>query len=221
MNEFRQSILTNDNYYDISPVLESKTATFPGDQTYQRNIKLDTRKGDHITLSSIHTTLHLGSHADAPLHYNADGKSIEQVDLSYFLGPCQVIGVEKDKSSRIFPQDLPTQNILAPRVLFRTNSFANPCAWNSDFTALSPELIQFLAQSKVCLVGVDTPSVDLADDKVLRSHHAIFEHNMVILEGLLLKNVPDGVYTLVALPLRLKDGDASPVRAILMKEKIQ
>jgi arylformamidase len=64
-------------------------------------------------------------------------------------------------------------------------------------------------------VGIDTPSVDLADDKQLFVHHAIYEYDMAILEGIVLDQVIDGLYELIALPLKIKNGDASPVRAIL------
>lgn len=109
--------------------------------------------------------------------------------------------------------------ILAHRVLFKTSSFPNPNQWNSDFISLSAELVDFLAAQGVFLVGIDTPSVDLFEDKVLESHRAIYQHNMAILEGVVLEAVPEGVYTLVALPLKIEQADASPVRAILIENR--
>jgi arylformamidase len=102
-------------------------------------------------------------------------------------------------------------------VLISTGSFPDPDSWNNDFNSLSPELIDDLATKGVKLLGIDTPSVDPADSKGLESHQAIFRHDLCVLEGLILNRVPAGRYTLVALPLRLKDADASPVRAILME----
>ena len=102
-------------------------------------------------------------------------------------------------------------------MLFKTNSFLNPYEWHNHFKALSGELVDFLAQQGVRLVGIDTPSIDPANDKELESHQAVFRHDMDILEGILLQQVPVGEYTLIALPLRLAGSDASPVRAILIR----
>lgn len=88
-------------------------------------------------------------------------------------------------------------------------------AFNGDFAALSPELIDWLHQRGVITVGIDTPSVDLFDSKDLPTHKAILRHDMAILEGLVLADVPEGTYELIALPLKLAGFDASPVRAVL------
>ena len=104
---------------------------------------------------------------------------------------------------------------LTPRVLFATGTYPDPQNWNSDFAALSVELIDFLHHRGVITVGIDTPSVDLFDSKDLPAHKAMLRHDMAILEGLVLKDVPEGIYELIALPLPLVGFDASPVRAIL------
>ena len=104
---------------------------------------------------------------------------------------------------------------LQPRVLFATGTFPDPENWNRDFAALSVELVDFLHERGVITVGIDTPSVDLFESKDLPAHKAILRCNMSILEGLVLKNVPEGTYELIALPLRLVGFDASPVRAVL------
>ena len=98
----------------------------------------------------------------------------------------------------------------------RANTFPDPDHFNEDFAALSPELVATLAEAGVRLIGIDTPSVDLFDDKALLSHTAIAEQDMAILEGVVLDHVPPGSYTLVALPLNLPGVDASPVRAVLL-----
>jgi arylformamidase len=203
-------------YIDISPVLRPGIAVFPGDTPFSRNINLSFKSGEHLELSEVRTTLHVGAHTDAPSHYHGDGKTIEQRDLSLYMGPCQVIRTKTKE--RLTPEDL-TDEIKAPRILFRTDSFTNPDQWKNDFTALSAELIQYLKKKNVKLVGIDTPSVDPATDKTLESHKAIYESDMAILEGIVLSHVQPGLYQLIALPLRIEGGDASPVRAILLPEK--
>lgn len=205
--------------WDISPVISAKTAVFPGDKNFTRSVALDFSKGDNLVLSSINTTLHIGAHADASNHYHKNGKGIEARDLKLYMGPCQVIEVKIPRGSRILPKDIAQCSLSAERILFKTNSFPNPDEWNSDFNSLSPELIEFLAAKKVKLVGLDTPSVDPQDSKALESHNAIFKYNLAILEGITLEQVNPGTYTLIALPLRIKDADASPVRAILLEKE--
>jgi arylformamidase len=204
-------------YFDISPLVSSRIAVFPEDTNFSRDIALDFEKGNNLLLSSIRTTLHLGAHADAPNHYHADGVGIDQRGLSFYMGKAQVISVKTPKGQRIDSSDIKDFAIKAPRVLFKTNSFPNPDQWNGDFCTLSSDLIYTLADQGVRLVGIDTPSVDPADSKALESHNAIYQRQMAILEGIVLTEVPDGLYTLIALPLRLEDGDASPVRAILLE----
>ncbi len=203
--------------HDISPLISEETAVFPGDQKFSRNVSLDFEKKDGLLLSSIQFSAHLGAHTDAPNHYNPKGIGIHQRDLEYYLGPCQVITVKLKNGDRIKPKDITGIEILAQRILFRTNSFPDPNKWNNDFVALSKELVGFLADKGVILVGIDTPSIDLADDKILESHNVIFNNDMAILEGIVLTEVKDGKYILSALPLKIKNCDASPVRAVLIE----
>ncbi len=207
-------------YYDVSPLVSERTAVFPGDRVYRRWISQDTRQGDGLTLSSIETTLHVGAHADAPCHYHAEGGGIAERPLDRYLGRCQVIGVRAETGARIRTSHLAGASIQAPRVVLRTDSYPDPDRWRDDFNSLSPELIDQLVSQGVRLVGIDTPSIDPADDKALESHQAVFRHDLAILEGLVLEGVPDGLYTLVSLPLRLAEADASPVRAILVQGAI-
>jgi arylformamidase len=201
--------------FDISPTVCEELAVFPGDTLYRRQVLMGFEGGDHLALSSITTTVHVGAHADAPSHYVAGGASIDERDPNLYVGACQVVHVALARGERIMPAHLEGKRIEAPRVLFRTGSFTDPNTWCDDFNALSPELVHFLADRGVRLVGIDTPSVDPAPAKVLVSHHAIAARDLAVLEGLVLERVPEGLYTLVALPLKLRGADASPVRAVL------
>lgn len=206
----------NLNYFDISPVISSQTAVFPGDKPFSRHVSLDFKNGHHLELSFIETTLHMGAHADAPSHYWAQGESIEKRSLKYYLGQTQVIRLKLERGERILPKHIENIPIRVPRVLLATNSFPDPESWNDDFNSLSPELVEYLHSHNVITVGIDTPSVDPANSKILEAHRAIAERNMAVLEGLILEQVPEGIYTMIALPLRIKDGEASPVRAVLL-----
>lgn len=203
---------------DISPEVSESIGVWPGDTPFRRHVLMDTDNGDHLGLSKIETTLHLGAHADAPNHYGAQSPGISERSLHYYYGPCQVIQVSTAKGERIQWEDLSTSDIQAPRVLLKTNSFPDPNHWNNDFCALSEELVVQLTKLNVLLVGIDTPSVDLFECKDLKAHKQILRSNMAILEGLVLNDVDEGLYQLVALPLKLKHADASPVRAVLIRD---
>jgi arylformamidase len=160
--------------------------------------------------------VHLGAHADAPSHYGATAPAIDEQDVSLYVGPCQVIRIATAGARRIEPEDLPADTtIRAERVLIATGTFPDRTRFNEDFAALSPVLVDWLHDRGVRLVGVDTPSVDLFDDKSLVAHRRFLAHGMAILEGLALDAVPAGAYELIALPLKLVGFDASPVRAVL------
>jgi len=125
------------------------------------------------------------------------------------------VEVEAARGRRLGPEHL-TAPIEAPRILLKTGTFPDPERFNEDFASLTSELVEFLAARHVCLVGIDTPSVDPCHDTRLESHQALARHDMANLEGLVLAHVPAGLYTLVAFPLRLEGADASPVRAVLL-----
>ncbi|MCB0417536.1 MAG: asparaginase [Bdellovibrionaceae bacterium] len=198
---------------DISPTVSARTAVFPGDVPFSREVSLDAEKGDHLTLSSCHTTLHVGAHADAPSHFIKGGKSIDAVSPDLYSGLCEVRTVTKKRGEVLEAKDL--GEFKTRRVLLRTGSFPDMEHFNEDFVALSPELIKKLSESGMVLVGVDTPSLDPADSKTLAAHHATLNGKLAILEGLDLTQVEDGIYWLSASPLKLEGADASPVRALL------
>lgn len=202
---------------DISPVIGPRTAVWPGDVPFSRSVALSIEAGDNLELSSITTTVHVGAHADAPSHYAGDAPSIEARDPALYIGPCVVLDVEVAPGQRIPPlAHVPA----TPRLLLRTRTFPDPETFNTDFAALSVELVHQLADAGVRLVGIDTPSVDCFDDKALLAHHAILERDLAILEGLVLDQAAPGPYTLSALPLPLAGCDASPVRAVLLDAPI-
>jgi arylformamidase len=202
-------------FFDISPLIDETIAVWPGDTPFARNVSLDMSAGANLTLSDVRTTLHVGAHTDAPSHYLAAGQDIASRALHYYLGPCVVLHVAGTRGRRILPADLEGKRILATRVLLRTGTFPDPRRWNEDFASLSPELVDWLHGMGVITIGIDTPSVDPFEDKVLEAHQALARHDMANLEGLVLDDVPEGRYELIALPLRIAGADGSPVRAIL------
>ncbi len=200
--------------YDISPPITPSLDVWPGDTPPSREILLDLEAGANLTLSTLRATVHLGAHADAPSHYGAGAPSIDLRSLDLYLGACEVVRVPSARGALVRPSALEGRR-QAPRVLIATGTFPDATKWNKDFAALSPELVDHLHQQGVRLVGIDTPSLDPFASKDLPAHAACLRHDMAILEGVVLDGVPEGVFELIALPLRLVGFDASPVRAIL------
>jgi arylformamidase len=147
------------------------------------------------------------------MHYAAGGAAVGTLDLAPFLGPCRVIHC-LNAGPLVEPRHLAhaLQN-LPPRVLIRTAKQASQ-EWVS-FTALDLASIAMLATYNVVLIGLDTPSVDPASSQTLPAHQQLHRLGLRVLENLVLDDVPEGDYELIALPLKLMTADASPVRAIL------
>jgi arylformamidase len=200
--------------WDISPPISSDSPAFPGDTIYQQHWTAQIGPGCPVNVSAITMSPHLGAHADAPLHYGQDAAAIGAVDLDPFLGRCRVIHAIA-RGPLVRPEHLEhRQSDLPARVLVRTCEKA-PMEWSSHFAAFAPETIAWLAGKGVRLVGIDSASVDPAASKTLDSHQQLLAHDMRVLENLVLDDVAEGDYELIALPLKLTSACASPVRAVL------
>lgn len=207
--------------YDITPVVSPTLPVWPGDTPYRAELTWSMAEGAPVNVSAITTTPHLGAHADAPFHVEADGRAIADLPLEPFLGPCRVVEVPPEPL--ITPAHLEGIDLAEPpRLLLKTGSVRAATAGEGEgatfperFSALSPELARALGEAGALLVGLDTPSIDPFDSKELTAHHTLIAGGVVNLEGLVLDEVPPGIYELIALPLRLAGLDASPVRAVL------
>src|SRR3954462_11664920 len=111
--------------HDITAPVPERLAVWPGDPPPAREVLWAIERGDNITLSTLHATVHLGAHADAPNHYGHPAPGIDARALDYYLGPCQVVRVPTPPRTRISPDRL-TLPPRAPRLLIATDSFADP-----------------------------------------------------------------------------------------------
>lgn len=212
--------------WDISPAVAPGFPVFPGDTPFAFRWTWTLGPGCPVNVSEVTLSPHTGSHADAPLHYDAQGASIADVPLDTYLGPCRVFDVTGDVTGDLIgdltgcapliePHHLAGRlAALPPRALFRSYHHA-PRDWDSGFAAFAPATIELLAAHGVRLVGIDTPSIDPAHSKTLDSHMVVRRLGLAILEGIVLDEVPAGDYELIALPLKWQGLDAAPVRAVL------
>src|SRR5438132_9750049 len=122
--------------YDLTPLVSERLPVWPGDTRPSRQVLCDMKQGANLTLSSLHATVHLGAHADAPSHYGLEAPAIHERSLDYYLGPCQVLRLSLPRASRITP-DMISEEIKAPRLLLATGTFPDPEHFNKDFAALA------------------------------------------------------------------------------------
>ncbi|UTW59214.1 arylformamidase [Kordiimonas sp. SCSIO 12603] len=203
--------------YDISQTLSAETPMWPGDTPFGIEATWEIEDGCPVLVSKLTLSTHSGAHADAPSHYDKVGKDIADVPLETYMGDC-VLVYALDGTGDITLEELKQQLDKAgtlERVLIRTFETFPHHRWPEGFRAVGAELIQYLAEQGCRLIGVDTPSLDPETSKDLHAHMAVKENGMAILEGLVLDDVPEGEYELIALPLKIKGADASPVRAVL------
>ncbi len=200
--------------WDISPLVSAEAPIFPGDEPYRLNWTATLSPSCPVNLSAITMSPHVGAHADAPLHYAAGAASSAEVDLDPYLGPCRVIhAIDCGPLIQIEHLRHAAANLPA-RVLVRCCERADT-VWNPDFSAYAPDTVAWLASRGVKLIGLDTPSVDPSSSKSLDSHQQLLRLDLRVLENLVLDEVAEGDYELIALPLKLAGACASPVRAVL------
>ncbi|WP_053844185.1 arylformamidase [Paracidovorax avenae] len=205
--------------WDISAPVHAGSPVFPGDTAYAQQWCATIGPQCPVNVSAVTMSPHVGTHADAPLHYDPQGASIGDVSLDAFIGPCRVIHaigkgplIAWEHIAHALGADRPA---LPQRVLVRTYERMPVDRWDAALAAYAPDTIERLADLGVVLVGIDTASIDPADSKSLDSHQVIRRRGLRVLENLVLDAVPEGDYELIALPLKLSTADASPVRAVL------
>ncbi len=205
-------------YHDISRALGQGLAPWPGDTPFGYRLTWRMADGAPVNVGAVSMGTHNGTHADAPLHYQADGAAIDALDLAIFTGPALVVDVSKagfsitrDHLSAAFS----TRPQGVARLLLKTGAWPDGTKFPARLPTLAADVPAWLAAHGVRLLGVDVPSVDAIDSKDLPIHHGLRVAGILILESLDLDAVREGVYELIALPLKIAGGDASPVRAVL------
>lgn len=202
---------------DISMPLFEGMPAFPGDPLFgtERTHSID--RGNPYNLSALKLSSHAGTHIDPPLHFIPSGLPIDQIDLTILSGPCRVVQVPSE-ATNVGRRELREAPPETERLLLRT---ANSQRWSqrleffSEYVALSPEGAEALIEGGTRLVGIDSPSIERDASGTFPVHHRLLGSGVLILEGLMLSDVPAGTYDLQCLPLRLRDGDGGPARAVL------
>jgi arylformamidase len=200
--------------YDITLPVSAALAGWPGDAPYRFGWSCTKAGGASVNVGQLSCSIHTGTHTDAPYHFDDRGVTTERLPLSAYLGPARVL----DVAGRLLIRrdDLSGVDLeRTPRLLLRTGAWKDHGRFPDSIPVLAEDVPDWLAERGVVLLGMDVPSVDVLDSKTLPVHHALGRHGIAILESLDLSAVPEGVYELIALPLKLVGADGSPVRAVL------
>ena len=200
---------------DISILVRQSTPEWPGDTPFSCGWTARLSEGQSVNLSAIHMSPHVGTHADAPLHVRDGQPASDALPVDAFLGRTLVLGVEGPPRDVHADEILPRLPAGTTRVLLRTGVSIVGGSFPADWPALTVDAAQALVARGVVLLGVDAPSVDRRESRTLGVHHALFGGGAWVLENLDLTGVADGVYELIAPPLRVAGLDAAPVRALL------
>ena len=210
--------------WDISRPLSNDLAPWPGDTPFRYELSQHLSEACSVNVGAIITSVHNGTHTDAPFHFTGKGATVGKLPLQNYLGPAVVIDLAREFSRTqpfITIADLEQarfQIAETRRILLKTSCFPDSRRFPDWIPVLQAETIAWMRELRVVLLGVDLPSVDPIEAKVLANHHALTAGNVSIVESLDLSEIEAGVYHFVALPLKILVADAAPVRALLWRE---
>jgi arylformamidase len=204
----------NKSWIDVSQPLHDKLAHWPGDTPFSYQVTYSKEQTGSVNIGQMTMSVHSGTHVDAPFHFRNDGAKILDLDINVFIGEARVIDLSSfQKIDRAALSQFDLDGVT--RLLIKTAIPNIPDRFPESIPYVTADGAIYLHEKGIQLIGVDVPSVDALDSKELEGHHALFQHNIHILENLMLDHVEEGDYELIALPLPLKDADGSPVRAVI------
>ena len=191
--------------YDISQEVFS-CQVYPGDPAPERKTLCSTGAGDLYNLTGFSMCAHNGTHIDAPFHFLGEGKTVEQMPLTTFVGSCYVTrqrgSLAAADAASILAKAGDTKRILI-----------------AGAATVTEEAAEVFATSGICLLGNEGQTVG-PEDAPMQVHKILLSREIALLEGIVLKDVPEGRYFLNAAPLNLAGADGAPCRAYLIEESI-
>lgn len=206
-------------WIDITLPLREDYPCWPGDVPFHRRINaVIGESGAEYNISSISTSLHFGTHVDAPYHFRNDGKKVDELDLNLLIGPCRVVEIEREEGS-ISVKDL--KGKVPPgtlRLLVKSSNSRriHDRCFHFDYIAFSPESISWLLEQGVRLLGLDYFSIGPFNSEGGVVHRLFFQRNdSVAVEGVDLRGVEQGEYYLICLPMKVHGADGAPARVLL------
>jgi len=207
--------------YDVSVLISEKTPVYEGDPAVEIETANAISRGDAANVSRLCFGVHTATHVDAPVHFIEGARKVDALPLETLIGAARVVEIDESATS-ISSEHIKNANLGGvERVLFKTR---NSAFWNDmsqgfrkDFTYIEAEAAQSLVDSGVRLVGIDYLSVEKFGSEDFATHLILLENQVVIIEGLDLREVSKGDYELICLPLKIAGGagDGAPARTVL------
>lgn len=202
-------------WIDITQKLTNNIANWPGDEPFHFELSATKEETGSVNIGSISTSAHIGTHMDAPFHFDNDGIKIHEIDVNRLIGPATLIEIiDKDVITR---ETLETFDIKGTILMIKTKNEAQPEVFPEVVPVLTEDAIRYLSEIGIKVFGIDVPSVDHIDSKELENHHAFNRYDIINIENLLLEHVSAGYYQFIGLPLNIEGADGSPIRAVISK----
>ena len=209
--------------YDVSLTISPNLPTWPGDPALVLELFESMDKGAHANVTKFSSSVHLGTHVDAPHHFLNDGRTADTLPLDVLTGPCYVAqlpdGIDEISSEVLGRTEITSE---MKRVLFGTRNShlwaRGESKFQTDFVAITEDGAEWLVEHGVQLVGIDYLSVAPYGDSV-PTHTVLLKAGVIVVEGLNLSQVMRGFYDLYCLPLKIAGCDGAPARAILVQSK--
>jgi arylformamidase len=210
--------------FDISVTVNNQLPVWPGDPPFTRTMASKIETGAEANVSRVEMGVHVGTHVDAPFHFVAGGKTVDQILLETLVGPALVVGIPDDVA--VITADTLKQISLpsgVTRILFKTR---NSRLWKQEhiqfdtgYVAVNDSGAHYLVDNGVQLVGIDYFSI-APFVQTQPTHMTLLKAGVVVIEGLDLSNVDPGNYVLYCLPIKLGGSDGAPARVILVREDV-
>ncbi len=210
--------------YDLSLPLNEGMVVWPGDPELALSPHLAIARADACNVTRVAFGSHTGTHVDPPFHYYSNGKTLDQVPLNRFVGPARVVDITSEGDLGAAELERAAAGGALPlgteRILFKTRNSARRLLddpmFHTDYVAIAPDGAEWLAARGVKTVGVDYLSVEAFDSEDGATHRTLLAAGILVIEGLVLSEVPPGDYTLVCGALKLQQGDGAPARVFLL-----
>ncbi|MBA1397746.1 cyclase family protein [Mammaliicoccus sciuri] len=203
-------------WIDITQQLTNNIAHWPGDEPFHFKLSATKEETGSVNIGSISTSTHIGTHMDAPYHFDEEGIKIHEIDVNRLIGDATLIEIMDE--TLITQEILKKYDIKGTIIMIKTKSEAHSEVFPESVPVLTEDAIQYLSSIGIKVFGIDVPSVDDIDSKTLNNHHAFNQYDIINIENLLLENVSEGYYNFIGLPLNIVGADGSPIRAVISKK---
>ena len=213
----KNNLCTLPKFYDITRTFGQDEICYPGDAPFEISSASSIEKGDPYNLMKLKMSNHLGTHLDAPQHFIAKGHFLDSYPVDRFFMEAVVLEVDAEweiAEKQVANIDLPKGGA----VLFKTqNRFLARKKFSENYIYLNDEAAEILVAGQIGLVGIDYISIESFHNKSCSVHQLLLDANILILEDINLQGIPPEKYQLICLPLKIKNSDAAPCRAVLIK----